>query len=252
MSSVEERVVVQHVTEAENLAPCQRTQCLIPPYRLDSALLSGFETETEAFVFVRPRHQQPFQLRVLVVEPFDEYGQGICANVPNGLCQTVIWVTWLPFSIQYLKPDAQSLSLINRLPLTQPQPRHHARQHHQHDGQRDLNPLSHGGSMSRIRQKSSNLRCRSGWAIPATLASAAIALWLCRGLCMFPQRQNQIEAGVVAHHHVQARKPLSPGKRGGDLHGIKIVRHGTIPIPSVWPSIELSRLPVPQEHLHHR
>jgi hypothetical protein len=95
----------------------------------------------------------------LAVEPFDEHGQGICAHVPNGLCNTVIWVTRRPFSIQYLKPDAQSLSLINRLPLAHRLPRNYASQHHQQDGERDVNPLYHGVIMSRWGRKSKELAC---------------------------------------------------------------------------------------------
>jgi hypothetical protein len=48
-------------------------------------------------------------------------------------------------------------------------------------GERHVNPFVHGGSMSRIRQKSSNLRCRSGRAVPSALPERrvddGVALW---------------------------------------------------------------------------
>jgi hypothetical protein len=80
--------------------------------------------------------------------------------------------------------------------------------------------------------------------------SAAMALWLFRGLSLLRERQHQIAGRVVvAHYDLDARKPSISGQLGGALHCLKIVRHGTTPTPSVWPCVIMSGFPVPQEHL---
>jgi hypothetical protein len=50
--------------------------------------------------------------------------------------------------VSLLQPSAQPLALINWLPQAQHLPRNHAHQGDKQHGQRDLDPLSHGGSMS--------------------------------------------------------------------------------------------------------
>jgi hypothetical protein len=55
---------------------------------------------------------------------------------------------------------------INRLPQAQRLPHNHADNGDEQNGERDMDPLSHGGSMSRMRRKSSKfpaaLRIRGG------------------------------------------------------------------------------------------
>ena len=67
---------------------------------------------------------------------------------------------------------------------------------------------------------------------------------------LWPQGENQIPTGVIgAHHNLHTHKPASAGKLGSTPHAFKIVRHGAVPTPSVWPRVVLSRFPVPQKYL---
>ena len=52
------------------------------------------------------------------------------------------------------QPAAQRLSLIHRLLLAQRLPRNPADDRDEQNGERDLDPLSHGGIMSRLQRKS--------------------------------------------------------------------------------------------------
>jgi hypothetical protein len=90
---------------------------------------------------------------------------------------TVILISLRHCFAQRLKPEAQSLALINRLPLWQAQhlPPDHASQYHQQDAERDVDPLSHGGIMSRMRRKSSKFAALPVMAGRASSSAGAIS-----------------------------------------------------------------------------
>jgi hypothetical protein len=53
---------------------------------------------------------------------------------------------WSIIARKSVQPDLKRP--INRLPQVQHLPPNHANKHHQQDGERDIDPLSHGGSMA--------------------------------------------------------------------------------------------------------
>jgi len=68
--------------------------------------------------------------------------------------------------------------------------------------------------------------------------SAALAIWLWRGLCLFPQRQNQIVAEFVPHQQLQGRKALSLGKPVGALPAINAALQISMPTLHRWLAIK--------------
>jgi hypothetical protein len=103
-------------------------------------------------LFLCPFHYQLSQRSIVGAKPFDEHGQSVCPDVPNGLLSAAEFILISPHRrcIPTLKPETQRLSLIRQQPplprAMKDLPRHDARQSHQHHGQRDVNPLQHGGS----------------------------------------------------------------------------------------------------------
>lgn len=145
--------------------------------------------------------------KVFVAEPLQQNRDSVGPDLPDGHFGSLFRFCFRPrlasrAPLALLQPDAQPRPLIYRLPQAQHLPPNHASQNPQHDGQRDVDPISHGGSMPSWRQKSRTLRYR-----PARLTVRCLQLKVLPPGWVLPPARRQDRAATAALDQRRGYKP---------------------------------------------